>query len=200
MRRVLGTIAAAAALSLVLAGTALAAPGPKWDPFGTAAWRPHTGHDSQHGLVAVADGTGSKFGGLELVRGFDTNPADVDGASFWFKGDRTGNSNGSPRIVVVFDDGGNATLRPLTWTGNWQFVDGFGAATNWDNNGGTCGPFLFNTSWIVIKTCHAGANITEVFAVHDAGPANFATFPDQTAVLDDVNFDGIVASGPGQST
>ena len=71
-------------------------------------------------------------------------------------------SLGSPRLVVVFSDGGNASLRPLTLETEWQTV----SDNNWDNNSGGCG-FRFQQTWQQIQACHPGTTIVEVFFTAD---------------------------------
>ncbi len=71
-----------------------------------------------------------------------SDPASITALSFDFMADQTGAGGGSPRLVVVFSDGGNAALRPLAWTANtWTTEDGM-TSSDWDNNTGGCG-FLY---------------------------------------------------------
>src|SRR3954463_3596786 len=46
-----------------------------------------------------------------------------------------GPSLGSPRLVIQFSDGGDASLRPLVWFQTWTTI----TDPNWDNRGGSCG-------------------------------------------------------------
>jgi hypothetical protein len=71
-------------------------------------------------------------------------------------------SLGSPRLVILFSDGGRAELRPLLNTPDWQPV----SDPNWDNNGGTCG-FVYETTWENVQSCHAGTFITDVYIATD---------------------------------
>ena len=203
MRRSIGTLAAVAALfSLALAGTAVAKPAPKpanpeWKTFGNAKWYDGVGNDSKKGLVTYADGTGNVYGGIDLVRGFETDPAKVQKISFDFAGDRDGTSLGSPRLEIVFSDGGDAALRPLTWNAfSYQTVDGM-TGTSWDNNSGGCG-YRYAVSWDAILLCHPGATVTDVFAVEDNGPAPAGTR--EYVALDNITYGTAVASGPGHSS
>jgi len=122
----------ATALALVLGAVAFAAPAPQWKPFGDAQWQPHSGLDSQHGLVTTSNASGT-YGGIELRNG-PTDPAAITALSFDFVADQTGPSGGSPRLVVIFSDAdtnGYAVLRPLTWTADtWAHVDGI-TGNNW---------------------------------------------------------------------
>lgn len=73
-------------------------------------------------------------------------------------------SLGYPRLVVTFSDGGNASLRPLTWTTAWQPV----TDPNWDNNAGGCG-YRFQQTWQQIQACHPGTYITNEYITTDPG-------------------------------
>lgn len=191
-----------ATLALSVAAVALAAPAPQWKPFGDAAWRPHSGFNSQHGLVTSSDASGT-FGGIELRNG-PTDPNAIDALSFDFNADQTGPSGGSPRLVVIFSDtntNGYGVLRPLNWTADtWTHLDGL-TGNNWDNQNGTssgvCGFFVFGTTWTAVKACHPGADITSMFLVNDSG----WLYPSsgETVVLDNVTVNDAVAAGPGNS-
>jgi hypothetical protein len=102
------------------------------------------------------------FAGVDVHHVFGTPTASYPNSSFEVKSNFTGPSLGSPRLVILFSDGGRAELRPLTNTTSWQTV----SDPNWDNNGGTCG-FLFQTTWNTIQGCHAGTTVTDVFLVAD---------------------------------
>jgi hypothetical protein len=98
--------------------------------------------------------------------------------AFDFMADKTAASGGSPRLVMIFSDGGNINLRPLAWIQDTWISEGTGnptpdplAATNWDNNGGTCG-FLFEQTYATVKACHAAATVTAAFIVSDSGWLN----------------------------
>lgn len=168
----------------------------QWKTFGDAAWKPHQGYNSQQGLVTTSDSSGS-YGGIELLDG-PVYPGSITAASFVFKADQTGQSGGSPRLVIQFSDGGDAELRPLNWTAkSWTTEDGFGAnASDWDNNGGTCG-FKYETTYAAASACHTGATITAIFLVNDSGWAYTST--GETVVVDNVTVNSIVAAGPGNS-
>ena len=58
------------------------------------------------------------YAGLELNRA--EGPAPAREPRFFHKEDRAGESGGSPRLVMVFTDGGNIQLRPDQWSTNWQ--------------------------------------------------------------------------------
>ena len=99
-------------------------------------------------------------------------------SSFDFKASMLGPSLGYPRLVIQFSDGGNASLRPLTWQTTWTTV----AGSNWDNNTGGCG-FLYETTWTAIQTCHPGTFITNAYITTDPGiTVDF--------LIDNLNVDG----------
>jgi hypothetical protein len=90
-------------------------------------------------------------------------------SSFDFNASQAGPSLGYPRLVYVFSDGGNASLRPLTWTTDWQTV----SDDNWDNNSGGCG-YRFQRTWSEIQACHPGTTVTSIFSTTDPGiPVEF---------------------------
>ena len=120
--------------------------------------------------------------------------------SFDFKPDRSGLSGGSPRLVIRFSDGGNINLRPLTWeAGQWKSegpatatsIQDPAFATNWDNNGGTCG-FLFQQTYNVVRACHAAAVVTAAFIVTDSGWLNGPYIN----WIDNIQYDGKIISQP----
>jgi hypothetical protein len=73
-------------------------------------------------------------------------------------------SLGYPRLEILFSDGGDASLRPLTWQQTWTTV----AGNNWDNNHRGCG-FLFGVTWQAIQACHPGTFITNAYITTDPG-------------------------------
>lgn len=74
-------------------------------------------------------------------------------------------SLGSPRLVVQFSDGGDASLRPLALYPSWQTV----TDPNWDNRGGSCpmGVGPYEDTWQQIQSCHAGTFVTNVYLTTD---------------------------------
>ncbi len=121
--------------------------------------------------------------------------------SFDFKADRSGASGGSPRLVILFNDGGNINLRPLTWVQDRWTSEGPGptpdplAATNWDNSGGRCG-FLYEMTYVTVKACHAGAAVTAAFIVSDSGwlGAPYKNW------IDNIQYDGKTISQPSDNS
>jgi hypothetical protein len=109
-------------------------------------------------------------------------------SDFWVKTpDFAGPSLGSPRLVVEFQTAagtpdGDAELRPLALGPTWQHVSDTNLATSgWDVHSQSC-PFVFNTTWNVAQSCHAGDVVQTVFIVADAYGINH--------LLDDITVDG----------
>ena len=120
--------------------------------------------------------------------------------SFDFKTDRTGASDGSPRLVMIFSDGGNINLRPLTWEQDKWISEGPGNTSdpafvnNWESNGGTCG-FVYEQPYDVVLGCHAGQTITDAFIVTDSGWAN-APYKNW---IDNIQYGGTTISQPSDN-
>ena len=133
------------------------------------------------------------FAGFELV-GVD-NSAPATPPKFDFRPTVSGPTGGAPRLVILFSDGGNGQLRPLSWTADtWVTIDG--ASNLWDNAGGTCG-FMFGTSYAAMLACHAGATVTAVFVVTDVGwlhPGGYDNY------IDNVTYEGETIIGPPPPT
>ena len=114
--------------------------------------------------------------------------------SFDFMSTVTGASGGSPRLVIVFSDGGNINLRPLAWANDiWTHEDGNG--TDWDNSGGTCG-FRYEQTYAVVTACHAGTTVTAAFVVSDSGwlyPTGYVNF------IDNIQYNGVTLSAPSDN-
>jgi hypothetical protein len=181
-------------LVIVAAGLTAAAASatPSTSTFGNGKWTPHTGNDSQSGLVTSSDESGS-FGGA-TISDFPSDPGDVTALSFDYNASVSGGSGGSPRLVVQFDDG-DAVLRPLTLTADqWGTVDGM-SGNNWDSRSDTCG-FSFAASWNDVVACHPGATITGMWVVNDSGWLYTSGI---TVVFDNITVNDTVMSGPGNS-
>lgn len=110
-------------------------------------------------------------------------------SEFWVKTpDFTGPSEGSPRLVVEFQDAlgnfvGYGALRPLTLTSEWQDVNDTTSYPNsgWDVMGGPCS-FLYNVKWQQVQNCFANDTVLSVFLVADAYGINH--------LIDDLTVDG----------
>ena len=113
-----------------------------------------------------------------------TGSAPAAPPSFFFKSSAvSGTVGGAPSLVFMFDDSSFVRLRPRTWSGAWQFVDGGG--DNWDSDGGTCGE-LSGQSYETVLSCHEGDNVIATFLLTDAGSV---TAP-YTHFIDDVTIGG----------
>lgn len=120
--------------------------------------------DVDNQAIQIHDTVGSYAGVLvHHVYGWPTDT--FPNSSFWFKSNLLSPSSlGYPRLVVQFSDGGNASLRPLTWQPYWTQVQD----PNWDNNAGGCG-FRYETTWQAIQACHPGTFITNEYITTDPG-------------------------------
>jgi hypothetical protein len=136
------------------------------------------------------------YGGIQLTKLPTTDPSAITALSFEFNASQTGNSGGSPRLVIGFSDGGYPNLRPLSWTaGTWTTVDGM-TGNNWDNDGGSCG-FRYAVTWSALEACHAGATITSIQVVNDSGWLYPST--GEQVILDHIAVNDVVAAGPGNA-
>ena len=190
------TLNALVAASVVL--TPVLSSAQSWVPFGTGYWLAGAGQSGGSGFVTDS-GTcavgpacpyGYTYGGAELVGG-PSDPAAITAVSFVYKPDKTGGSGGSPRLVMQFNDGGQASLRPLNWVaGVWAPVNGLATTPTeaWDNDVGGCG-YLYNTTWTAIVACHPGAAITAIYIINDS--FWLAGYDPEEVILDDVNVNGI---------
>ena len=93
--------------------------------------------------------------------------------------------------MIVFADGGNIQLRPLTWSSNWT-EEGGDQSKDWDSNGGTCG-FQYEQDYQTVRDCHAGSLVTAAFIVTDAPYAPYKLWIDQ------VQYDGKTISQPSDN-
>jgi len=149
-------------------------------PSGSAFWTNTTSNDSDPYSVEIDIPAGgnptnsfSSFAGINFHH--IPTAAPLSPPAFDFMANKTAASGGSPRLVMIFSDGGNINLRPLTWTQDMWTSEGTGNPTpdpafetNWDNNGGTCG-FLYQQMYKVVVACHLGATVTAAFIVSDSG-------------------------------
>lgn len=128
-------------------------------------------------IVTTTAPTG--FAGITVQHVYGIPTASFPNSSFDVKSTNfTGSSQGSPRLVVRFSDGGDGELRPLTLAPTYQPV----ADPNWDINGGTCG-FEFEKTWQDVQACHAGTFITAVYLTTDPLGIEYR--------IDDLNVDGV---------
>lgn len=120
--------------------------------------------DTDQQAMQVYDTT-TGYAGILVHHVYGIPTADFPNSTFDFKSNLLSPSSlGYPRLVIQFSDGGNASLRPLTWQQTWTTV----ADPNWDNNAGGCG-FLYETTWNAIQACHAGTFVTNAYVTTDPG-------------------------------
>jgi hypothetical protein len=168
-----GPLAAlAAAVAVVAIPSAFAADqadAPATLDFFSSGGGAHAGWTADSGSRALEiHVTETGYAGAEVHAAAGLSTSSVQGASYELKAAAPGPSLGSPRLVIRFSDGGSAQLRPLAWTTTWQRV----GDPNWDNRGGSCGPFRFQTTWRVIQSCHAGTSIVDEYLTTDPGKPN----------------------------
>jgi hypothetical protein len=105
------------------------------------------------------------YAGVLVHHVYGIPTATFPNSTFDFKSNLASPSSlGYPRLEILFSDGGDASLRPLTWQQTWSTV----ADPNWDNNHGGCG-FLFEVSWQQIQNCHPGTFVTNAYITTDPG-------------------------------
>ncbi len=172
---------------------------------GSAHWTNTTSNDPDAFsiLLDIAEG-GTPANGFTSFAGINFHhvpPAPPAAApSFDFKADRTAASGGSPRLVMLFSDGGNINLRPLAWVQDTWISEGPGptpdpsAPTNWDSNGGACA-FVYETTYQTALACHAGATVTAAFIVSDSGWLNGP----YRNWIDNIQYAGKVISQPSDN-
>ena len=173
---------------------------------GSAHWTNQDSNDSDQFSVEIDVPEGgtpnngfSSFAGINFHHVPAKPPANAP--SFDFKADRSGDSGGSPRLVMVFSDGGNINLRPLTWIQDTWTSEGGpnptpdpSAATNWDSVGGPC-VFRFEQTYQAALACHPGATVTAAFIVSDSGWLN-APYKNW---IDNIQYDGSTISQPSDN-
>jgi hypothetical protein len=121
--------------------------------------------DTDTWSIELTIGDAFSYAGARLVGVAGPPPPATNPPSFDFQSTISGDSGGSPRLVMQFSDLGRLELRPLTWVaGAWAKP----LATGWDSNGGAC-PFKYGVVYAVGLACHAGATVTDVYVVTDSG-------------------------------
>lgn len=199
MRKAIALAAAAAMLAL-LAGPATAARSkPTLRFFSTAQsdahWTPRDSADANRMAIELEVGPepGAQYAGMELLHVEGTLPP-VHEPGFWHKEDRAGQSGGSPRLVLLFEDG-NTYLRPDDWTTTWQHVGDGQDDGNWDVSGGSCG-FLYDTDYATAIACFAGQPLRAAYVVTDS---NWLYGP-YTSWIDRLQYGGHVFSHARDTT
>ena len=180
---------------------------------GMAYWTDATSNDTDAYSVELdvpeggtpADGF-SSFAGINFhhVTG---QPAPASSPTFDFKPNKTSfsgaiptGSGGSPRLVMVFSDGGNINLRPLGWIADQWVTEGVGATVlDWDNNGGICG-FRYEQDYNTVVACHPGAVVTQAFIVSDSGWVSPPGGAPYTNWIDNIQYNGVTVSQPSNNS
>lgn len=113
----------------------------------------------------------------------------------------SGPSGGSPRLVMIFSDGGDMELRPLSWTADvWVHIDGSYVNNSgqglWDVNGGICG-FAYAATYSAGLACHMGQSVTDVYVVTDSAwqltnPSGY------THYIDNISYGNALVTRPSQ--
>lgn len=162
MKKKILVLAFAGALAIGALTVAFASP--TYSLFGDASIVA-PGNASGHAAALTSDATSPGYGGVELV-GVPSARSAITALSFDYNANVTGDSGGSPRLVVSFSDGGNAQLRPLSLTANtWVTINGM-TGNDWDNSGG-CGD-SYATTWTAVVACHSTASIDGMWVVNDS--------------------------------
>jgi hypothetical protein len=200
LKRLLGPSALAVFISLVVPALAAAADNGNAPPTlsffsgggGAHAGWVHTSDqppgDTDQQAIQIHDTT-TGFAGVLVHHVYGTPTAAFPNSKFDFKSNLASPSSlGYPRLVIVFSDGGNASLRPLTWQQNWTTVQD----PNWDNNTGGCG-FRFEQTWQQIQACHPGTFVTNAFITTDPGI-------EVTFLIDNLTVDGKTFSNAGDNS
>jgi hypothetical protein len=144
--------------------------------------------DTDQQAMRIHDTT-TGYAGVLVHHVYGIPTASFPNSKFDFKSNLASPSSlGYPRLVIVFSDGGNASLRPLTWQQNWTTVQD----PNWDNNTGGCG-FRFEQTWQQIQACHPGTFVTNAFITTDPGI-------DVTFLIDNLEVDGKDFSNAGDNS
>ena len=200
MKRLLGPAVLAVVILLVVPALAAAADNGNAPPtlsFFSSGGGAHAGWlhtsdqpagDTDQQAIQIHD-TASGYAGVLVHHVYGTPTAAFPNSKFDFKSNLASPSSlGYPRLVILFSDGGNASLRPLSWQQNWTTVQD----PNWDNNAGGCG-FLFETSWQNIQACHPATFVTNAYITTDPGI-------DVTFLIDNLTVDGKTFSNAGDNS
>jgi hypothetical protein len=200
MKRLFGPLFAAIALFLAVPALALADNGkpPPTLSFFSGGGGAHAGWlhtadqppgDTDQQAIQIHDTTAATgYAGVLVHHVYGIPTASFPNSMFDFKSNLASPSSlGYPRLVIIFSDGGNASLRPLTWQQSWSTVQD----PNWDNNSGGCG-FRFQQTWQQIQDCHPGTFVTNAYITTDPGI-------EVTFLIDNLEVDGKNFSNAGDN-
>jgi hypothetical protein len=151
--------------------------------------------DTDQQAIQIHDTTAATgYAGVLVHHVYGIPTASFPNSKFDFKSNLASPSSlGYPRLVILFSDGGDASLRPLSWQQTWTTVQD----PNWDNNHGGCG-FLFETTWQQIQACHPGTFVTNAYITTD--PGIDVTFLIDNLVVDGKSFSNASDNGNGDNT
>ena len=167
---------------------------------GTAGWVTYTppppGATETLSIALYVNGSNASdyddYAGVK-IKGVGSSAPSVS-PSFRFLSDTaSGSSGGSPRLRILFSDGGAIDVRPLSWALNtWTTVPT--SSTDYDNYGGTCG-FLYGPTYATALSCHTGATVTQVHVVTDSG---WLVNGGYTHYIDDIKYGSDTLSYPSR--
>lgn len=139
-----------------------------------AHWTPKDSADPNRMSIELEVGPlatgGLGYAGLSFNH-VEGRPAPVVEPYFWHKEDRDSPaSGGSPRLSIIFANGGVLDLRPDEWTTGWRQVGGQGEQGeqgNWDVRNHVC-PQMFDAEYEQVRPCFDGIPVTAVILVTDS--------------------------------
>jgi hypothetical protein len=165
-----------------------------------AHWTPKDSSDANRMAIELEVGPfatgGVGYAGLEFNHE-EGRPAPAVEPYFWHREDRataSGQTGGSPRLVIFFEDG-RLELRPDEWSTEWRQVGGedeHGEKGNWDATGGNC-VFLYDVEYEDARECFEGRLVTNVHLVTDSNwmPDKMSGY---TNWVDQIQYEGFVYS------
>lgn len=143
--------------------------------------------DSDGYALALAVPSAGSYAGFN----YTSPPATAPGTapSFEFSSTLSGAAGGSPRLVIAFANGDYIYAAPTAWTaGAWSAVGG--SASDWYDAGlGGCAA-QSEVTYAQALACSHGSSVSNAYLVAD----NPST---ATLYVDDVRFDGLLSSEPG---
>jgi hypothetical protein len=164
-----------------------------------AHWTPLDSSDANRMSIELEVGPlatgGLGYAGLDFNH-VEGRPAPLVEPYFWHKEDRESPaSGGSPRLSIIFANGGVLDLRPDEWSQEWRKVGGDGEQGeqgNWDVRNHVC-PFTYDAEYEQVRPCFDGIPVANVILVTDSNwMADKLT--GYTNWVDQIQYDGFVFS------
>ena len=165
-----------------------------------AHWTPLDSSDGDRMSIELEVGPfatgGVGHAGLEFNH-VEGRPAPVEEPYFWHKEDRESPaSGGSPRLSIIFANGGVLDLRPDEWSQEWRKVGGedeHGEQGNWDVRNHVCPTGMFDAEYEQVRPCFDGIPVADVILVTDSNwmPDKMSGY---TNWVDQIQYDGFVFS------